>query len=160
MGEFKAITTQEEFDEAIKDRLLRQKESIEKEYADYAELKTRNQELETELGTLQESLSERDEKIKGYDSNISELNAKIAEHETVNLRTKIALDNGIPIDLASRLIGDDEESIAADAKRLAELVGNQGQVTVPPLKNTEPPLGDGQDGAYKSLLENLNLEGE
>ena len=37
--EFKAITTQEEFDKAIQDRLARQKESIEKQYADYAGLK-------------------------------------------------------------------------------------------------------------------------
>lgn len=158
MGEFKAITTQEEFDNAIKERLQRQKEKIEEEYADYAELKTRKEELETELGTLKTTLAEQNESTANYDKTISELNAEIAQHKTENLRTKIALENGIPFDLAGRLVGDDEESISADAKRLAELVGNQEPIA--PLKTVEPQIGDDKDDAYKSLIENLNLEGE
>ena len=48
-------------------------------------------------------------------------------------------------------------SITEDAKRLAELIGNKEPIA--PLKNPEPNIED-KDGAYKSLLENLNLEGE
>lgn len=155
--EFKAITTQEEFDKAIQDRLARQKESIEKQYADYAEIKARNTELETEIGTLKTTLSETTKKTEGYDKDIADLNAKIAGYETANMRTKIALQHGIPYDLAGRLVGEDEESITADAKKLAELVGKKEPIA--PLKDTEPPVDD-KDGAYKSLLENLNLEGE
>lgn len=158
MSEFKEITTQEQFDEAIKERLLRQKESIEKEYADYAELKARNVEMETEIGELNTTLTETTKKYENYDQEISERDAKIAGYETSNLRTQIALKHGIPFNLAGRLVGDDEASITEDAKSLAELVGNQE--TVAPLKVTEPDLGDGKDGAYKSLIENLNLEGE
>lgn len=157
MGEFKAITTQEEFDRAIQERLARQKESIEKEYADYAELKEQNENLQAEIGTLKTTLSETTEKYENYDKDISERDAKIAEYETASMRTKIALQHGIPYDLASRLVGDDEESITEDAKRLAELVGNKDIIA--PLKDTEPPI-EGKDGAYKSLLENLNLEVE
>lgn len=157
MSEFKAITTQEDFDRAIQERLNRQKESIEKQYADYAELKVRNTELETEIGTLKTTLSETNKKTENYDKDISDLNAKIAGYETANMRTKIALQYGIPYDLASRLVGEDEESITADAKKLAELVGNKEPIA--PLKDTEPKVDD-KDGAYKSLLENLNLEGE
>lgn len=158
MSEFKAITTQEEFDKAIQERLNRQKESIEKQYADYAEIKARNTELETEIGALKTTLSETNGKTESYDKDIAELNAKIAGYETANMRTKIALQHGIPYDLAGRLVGEDEESITADAKKLAELVGRNDPV--PPLKDVEPPIGDDKDGAYKSLLENLNLEGE
>lgn len=158
MSEFKEITTQEEFDEAIKERLQRQKESIEKEYADYAELKTRNEELETEVGTLKTALSETNEKTENYDKEISERDAKIAEYETANLRTQIALKHGIPYNLAGRLVGDDEASITEDAKQLSELVGKQESPA--PLKNVEPSIDEGKDGAYKNLLENLNLEGE
>ena len=39
MPEFKSIETQEELDRIIQDRLSRQKESIEKQYADYETLK-------------------------------------------------------------------------------------------------------------------------
>lgn len=155
--EFKAITTQEEFDNAIQDRLARQKESIEKQYADYAEVKTRNTELETEIGALKTTLSETNTKTENYDKDIAELNAKIAGYETASMRTKIALQHGIPYDLAGRLVGDDEESMTADAKKLAELV--KGKEPIAPLKDVEPKI-DEKDGAYKSLLENLNLEGE
>jgi septal ring factor EnvC (AmiA/AmiB activator) len=157
MSEFKAITTQEEFDKAIQERLARQKESIEKQYADYAEIKARNTELETEIGTLKTTLSEANKKAEKYDKDIADLNAKIAGYETANMRTRIALQHGIPYDLAGRLVGEDEKSITEDAKKLAELV--RPKEPVPPLKDTEPQIDD-KDGAYKALLENLNLEGE
>lgn len=152
--DFKAITTQEEFDAAIQERLARQKESIEKQYADYAEIKAENEKLESEIGVLKTTLSEANTKTESYDKDIAELNAKIAGYETANLRTKIALQHGIPYDLAGRLVGEDEKSIMADAKMLAELV--KGKEPIAPLKDTEPSK-DGKDGAYKSLLENLNL---
>ena len=155
--EFKAIATQEEFDKAIQERLSRQKESIEKQYADYAEIKARNIALETEAGTLKKTLAESSKKTENYDKDIANLNAKIAGYETANIRTKIALQYGIPYDLAGRLVGEDEESITEDAKKLAELVGNKEPIA--PLRDVEPII-DGKDGAYKSLLENLNLEGE
>jgi DNA repair exonuclease SbcCD ATPase subunit len=151
--EFKAITTQEEFDKAIQDRLARERDK----FADYEEIKNRNQELENEVGNLKTALGDSNEKAGKYDKDISELNAKIAGYETANLRTRIALQHGIPYDLSSRLVGEDEESITADAKKLAELVKQKEPLA--PLKDTEPII-DGKDGAYKSLLENLNLEGE
>lgn len=155
--EFKAITTQEEFDAAIKERLARQKETIEKQYADYAEIKAKNIELEKEAGTLKSTLAESNKGKEKYDKDLSDLNAKIAGYETASMRTRIALQHGIPYDLAGRLVGEDEASITADAKKLAELVGNKEPV--PPLKGLEPKVDD-KDGAYKALLENLNLEGE
>ncbi|MDT1997240.1 DUF4355 domain-containing protein [Carnobacterium divergens] len=155
---FKAITTQEEFDTAVQARLLREQETLSKKYSDYDQLKIRNTELETEVGQLKTTVNETSEAAKNYDKTISELNAKVAGYETASMRTKIALQNGLPIDLADRLVGEDEESIKADAERLASFVSKQQ--TPPPLKNTEPPLGKNKDGAYKNLIENLNIEGE
>ena len=155
--EFTAITTQEEFDKAIQERLKREKETLEKKYADYEEIKTKNQTMEAEVGTLKSALSEANKKTEGHDKNIAELNAKITGYETANLRTKIALQHGIPYDLASRLVGEDEKTITEDAKKLAELVKQKDPV--PPLKDTEGNA-ENKDGAYKSLLNNLKLEGE
>ena len=154
MGEeFKAITTQEEFDKAIQERLKREKEK----YTDYEEIKTRKKELETKVGELTKTIETSGAKYKEYDKNISDLNAKIAGYETANMKTRIALQNGIPYDLAGRLVGEDEDSITEDAKKLAGLVGQREPVA--PLKDTEPKL-EGKNGAYKNLLENLNLKGE
>lgn len=154
---FKTIETQEELDQIIESRLARQKETLEKQFADYDQLKTRNEELEKEVGTLQTTLNETTEKSKSYDTTISDLNAKIAGYETANLRTQIALKNGLPLDLADRLVGEDEESLNADAQRFAGFV--KSAAPVPPLGSTEKDAKSTEDGAYKNLVENIN-EGE
>lgn len=154
---FKIIETQEELDQIVESRLARQKEALEKQFADYDQLKTRNEELEKEVGTLQTTLNETIEKSKSYDTTISDLNAKIAGYETANLRTKIALKNNLPLDLADRLVGEDEESLNADAQRFAGFV--KSAAPVPPLGSTEKDAKSTEDGAYKNLVENIN-EGE
>ena len=53
---FKAIETQEEFDRIISERLSRQKESFEKQLADYDQLKTAKADLESQVGTLQSTI--------------------------------------------------------------------------------------------------------
>ncbi|HFD6482304.1 MULTISPECIES: capsid assembly scaffolding protein Gp46 family protein [Enterococcus] len=155
MMTFKTIETQEELDRIIQERLNREKEK----FSDYDAIKTRNAELENEVGTLKSTIEETNAATKSHEQTVADLNKKIAEYETASLRTRIALQNGLPIDLADRLVGDDEESIKADAERLAGFVGKKQQ-TPPPLKNQEPPLGEGKDASYKNLIENLNLEGE
>lgn len=154
MSEFKAITTQEEFDKAIQERLNRQKESIERQYADYADLKAKNAEMEKELGSLRNTLSEVNEKAKGYDKTFAELNAKIAGYETANLKTKIALQHGLPYDFASRLVGEDEKAIRADAESLSKRIKRQ---TPPPLKSTEP-TGTGEGAELRNLMKELRGE--
>lgn len=156
---FKVIETQEELDRIIQERLIRQKESLEKQYEDYEQLKTRNTELEKEVGTLTLAVEESSKDVKKHEQIVTDLNAKVAGYETANLRTRIALQNGIPFDFADRLVGADEESLKADAERLSTIFGNKQQ-TPPPLRNTEKPLGEGKDEAYQTLVENLNLEGE
>lgn len=156
--EFKAITTQEEFDKAIADRLSRQKESILKKYEGFDELQKENESLKTQLGEANKALEESTKDIEGFNSQIEELNGKVGQYELSKMKTTIALQNGIPYDLAGRLQGEDEASILEDAKSLATLIGQKDPVA--PLASTEPQGVGGEDSAYKALLENLNLEGE
>lgn len=152
MSDFKPIETQEELDRIIQDRLNRQKEK----YSDYDKIKARNAELEEKIGTLESTIEESGNAAKTHEQTVAELNAKIAGYETSSLRTRIALQNGLPLDLADRLVGEDEESIKADAERLAAFV--KPKPPVPPLKDNEPSLKDGEDKAYKNLIN--NQEGE
>lgn len=155
---FKVIETQEAFDEALKERLSRERETIRKQYdEEYAPFKEtaesltkENAELKTTIEEANRSKGEVDEKLKKLESNLK-------NYEISSMKTKIALQNGIPYDMASRLMGEDEASITEDAKKLAELI-NAGKPT-PPLKNTESNV-DGENQSYISLLNNLNLEGE
>ena len=156
--EFKAITTQEEFDKAIADRLSRQKESILKKYEGFDELQKENESLKTQLGEANKALDKSNKDIEGFNSQIEELNGKVGQYELSKMKTTIALQNGIPYDLAGRLQGEDEASILEDAKSLATFIGQKDPVA--PLASTEPKGVGGEDSAYKALLENLNLEGE
>lgn len=158
MSEFKAIESQEELDRIIQDRLTRQKESLEKQYSDYEEIKTRNADLEKQVGTLQSTIEESKTSAADYDKQVQELNSKVAGYETANLRTKIALQYGLPYDMAERLVGENEESLKADAERLVPFISKQKQV--PPLKNTEKPIVTDEDADLKAMLKNLNERGE
>ena len=140
MLDFKTIESQEELDRIIQERLTRQKESLEKQFADYDQLKTRITELETENGALKTTAEETKGTLEGHEKEVAELNAKIAEYETASLRTKIALQNGLPFDLAERLVGADEESLKADAERLAGFI--KPTTPAPPLRDTEQPAGN------------------
>ena len=154
---FKAIETQEEFDRIISERLSRQKESFEKQLADYDQLKTVKADLESQVGTLQSTIEQSKAGQEDYTKQISDLTSKVAGYETANLRTRIALQNGLPYDLADRLVGEDEESIKADAERLSSFVAKPHSA---PLKNVEPNIKKDENSAYRKLVEGLKTEGE
>lgn len=152
---FKTIETQEELDRIIQDRIARERDK----FADYDELKTKVTDYETQVATLQKAIDESNATIKSHDDTVASLNSKIASYETSSLRTKIAIQNGLPLDLAERLVGDDEESIKADAERLASFV-TKPKAPSAPLKDLEPPLGDDKNSNWRQMASNLTGEGE
>ena len=155
MGEFKPITTQEELDSIIGERLKRQKESISKQYTDYEELKTKNFDLEKELTELKKSLESSTSSKTELEKQIEELTGKVKAHDLSSLKIKYALENGIPYHLAGRISGDDEDSIKADAQSLSDFF--KSQTPPPPLKSTETNT-KGEDVAYQNILKGLKGE--
>ena len=149
--EFKPITTQEELDRIIGERLKREREK----YSDYEDVKKSNQELETQLGQLQKSLEESTESKAEFDKTIAELTSRVNSYEKESLKVKIALANGVPYELASRISGDDEESMVKDAQSLSRMMRYQQPEA--PLKETETVVND-IEGAYKQLLQGIQGE--
>lgn len=152
MSEFKPITTQEEFDAAIKARLSREKEK----YGDYDQLKSRVTELEEENVSLKSTIEANKQSKDDSEKQIEEMQKQIAGYETANLRTRIALQNGLPYDLAERLQGIDEESLKADAERLASFI--KPVEPVAPMRNLEPALEKNENTSYKNLVQGLVFE--
>ena len=152
MSEFKTITTKEEFDAAIKVRLSREKEK----YGDYDQIKSRVAELEEENVGLKSTIEATNQSKADTDKQLEELQSKIAGYETASLRTRVALQHGLPYDLADRLQGTDEESFKADAERLAGFM--KSKESIPPLKTNEPSLGDDKDAALKGMLHKMRGE--
>lgn len=157
MGEFKPITTQEELNEVLKDRLNRQKESIESKYANYDELVEENKSLKEQLSDTQNILEKNKADSDSFNSQIEELKGKLNSYELKSLKTDIALKNGIPYELASRLVGETEDDLLNDAKNLSSMLTKNEPVQ--PLKSVETEMNK-EDSAYAKLINNLDLQGE
>lgn len=152
MSEFKPITTQEEFDNAIKERLSREKSK----YSDYDQLKSLVEDLKKENVDLKSTIEANRQSKTDADKQLEDMQKQIAAYETASLRTRIALQHGLPYDLADRLQGTDEESFKADAERLAGFMKKSQPVA--PIRNTEPALEKNEDTSYKNLVQGLVFE--
>ena len=152
MSEFKPITTQEEFDAAIKERLSREKAK----YSDYDQLKSRVTELEEENVGLKSTIEANNQSKADADKQLEDLQNKIAGYEMASLRTHVALQHGLPYDLADRLQGTDEESFKADAERLVGYIKKSQPVA--PIRDSEPVLEKTENTLYKNLVQGLVFE--
>ena len=156
MAEFTPITTQEQFDAAIGERLKRERETIAKKYGDYDELKNKVADYEKQIGQMNKAADDAAKKYAGYDKELADLQDKVKGYETASVKTRIAHDVGLPYVLAGRLSGEDEAAIRKDAESLAQLLGCQktGRKAAP-MKDSEPPDVDAKTAALKSVLNSI-----
>ena len=104
---------------------------------------------------MSKAAKESAEKYAGYDKNLAELQAKVKGYETDSVKTRIALEAGLPYTMASRLCGESEEDIRADARSLASLMG-AGRTEAAPLHTGEPAGGSSKRDALRALNAQLN----
>lgn len=150
----KPITTQEEFDAAIKDRLKRQEQTIRGEYADYEDLKKKSGTWAEEKEAYEKASAKSKEDYAALDAKYQEATGKIATYEADALKTKIAIENKLPLELRGYLKGSTEEEIKASAEELGKFT----KVTqVPPLADPEGNQTKGNE-TMKKLLKGLKGE--
>lgn len=154
MGDFTPINTQEELDAILAERLRRKDEQTAKKYGDYDDLKTKVTTYETQIGDLNEKLEELTGKQKGHEKEVSELTAKVKKYETAALKSRIASEKGLPLELADRLTGETEEELGKDAEKLLGVVGKTKKAA--PLADPEPGKTTTDDSMWRSLAKNLN----
>lgn len=129
--EFKPINTEEEFNAAVK--------------AKYGDVEDLQGKITTHEGT-----------IAARDKTIAELQGKVKGYETTALKQKIAKEKGIPLDMASRLAGDDEKSLRTDADVMAaNLRAYKGAA---PLAEPGPAAEDGKRAGLRNLLRGMKGE--
>lgn len=157
MAEFTPIETQEQFDAIVKDRLARAEKAAAEKYSDYDAVKKQNADLATQIAQLNEQLKKQAETIDGNKAVVDDLTAKVHGYETASVKTKIALELGLPYQMADRLTGTDEESIRKDAESMVALIGmNKPKV---PLGNPEPDAGgDPKDAVWKKFAASLSKD--
>lgn len=135
MAEFTPIETQEQLDKIIGERIERANRKAAEKYADYEDIKTANASLTEQVAQLQSQIQPFAEQVKTKDALIEELTGKVHTYETASVKTRIALEIGLPYQMANRLSGNTEEEIKADAEGLKALVN--AQVQPAPLGNPE-----------------------
>ncbi len=159
---FEAITTQEQLEGVIKDRLEREREKFtgfedyKKKAGEYDELKKKADGYEATIADYKKAV-DGDDKTPGYKKQLEELKGKVKGYETSSVKMRIAHENGIPYELAERLSGDDEEAIKKDAERMSKFLKASGRRA--PLASTEPEGGvDGKRAAIKKMLAGMKGE--
>lgn len=161
MSEFNVIETQEQLDAIIGERVARaEKKGEEKaaeKYADYDEIKKRLDDQVKEIENLNAQLTAQTESAATSGKELEDLKAKVQRYETDSVKTRIAHEEGLPFEMASRLTGDDEETIREDAKKLVELVGKSKPSA--PLGGQEPVVkGNDRDSALREMLTQMKGE--
>lgn len=133
--QFEAITSKEQFNALVEPLLKAERDK----YADYAD-------LQKKAG-----------QVDGLKSQISDLTARIDTLQGEAMQRKIAHEEGLPYELAGRLVGKNENEMRADAKALAKFVMKKPVKTLP-LQQSEPEQTDSSRSALKDVLGKLRKE--
>lgn len=160
MSEFTPITTQEQFDAAIGERLKRERETVAKKYGDYDDIKGKVADYERQIGDLTREAAEKAKTYAGYESTLAELNAKVKGYETSSVKMRIAHELGIPYELADRLSGDNEGDIRRDAESLSKILTRPNNQTAPMRSHEPAGGGDSKTAALRALTTQLTSKGD
>lgn len=152
MAEFTVIETQEQFDNAIKARLDREKSKFSEQIAELEGFKTKYEESQKQIADLSNALNSANEKVSGFEGQIAEKDSKIKDFEIKASKTQIANELGLSFDAIEFLQGNDDESIRKSAENLKNLVGS---TKVAPLASGEPQNVDPKDVALRGMLAEL-----
>ena len=159
MAEFKVIESQEDFDARIKERIERAEKKARDEFKEWASpdaVQKLKEEHAKEIESLNAKYAEELQKYEGYDEKFKQYTGRIHELETTQLKTRIANEKRLPFDAIEFLTGDDEESISASADKLSKLSAHSRQTGF--VRNTEEPVGDSREQAYRELARKLKGE--
>lgn len=119
-------------------------------------LQEENSTLKAENVTIKNSLEEALSGKKKQDNELENLITELNGYKRSALQTKIAVETGLPLQLAARLTGEDEAQLREDSITLLGLI-KENKPTLP-LASSEPKQVKSEDLAFRTLLQ--NLEGE
>lgn len=152
MSDFTPITSQEQFDSAIKERLERAGKKYEG-YTSPQDLEQIKASYDKQINDLTSAAEASAKKYANYDKELADRDAKIKSFETASIKTRVAHEMGLPYGAGEYLRGDDEKSIMESAKAVKALFGTSRKTA--PVGSTEPAGKGSKDDAFREVLENL-----
>lgn len=153
MAEFTPINTQEELDNIIKDRLSRQETKIRGEYAEFDSLKNQAESWASEKEKYEQTIKDSKTKYAELHKQYDEATGKIAQYEIDALKTKVAMESGLPVGLYTYLKGNTEEDIRKSAEELGKYAkAGQRQPMAEP--EADPPKNN-EDAIYLKMAKQI-----
>ena len=156
MAEFTPITfnTQEEYDNAFKERVARAEKKFEG-YTSPDDLKKIQADYQKQIDDLTKSINDQSAKYKDFDKQLAEKDSKIAKYESDSAKTRLAVQYNIPFELADKISGSTPEEMEADAKKLASYFAQSGKKA--PAFTPSDSDADGVTKRFMELNPNLKL---
>lgn len=117
--------------------------------ADYVKtLRSESANYRTKLRDAEAALEAANGRVSEFESTAPELTRRAESAEALATRYEVALEKGLPLDLAKRLIGDDRDALSADADALLASVGSNrpapdlGQGTRQSVQSKKPSMSE------------------
>lgn len=161
MSDFNPIETQEEFDKAIKARLAQKDRELAEKYKGYLspdEAEAMKADFKKQIEEANKSVKEANEKLSTFDKTVSELTQRAEKAETTVLKTKIANEKNLPIELADRLIGNTEEELKADADSLSGIIKPTGKGAPPLYSGTQKAASTSVEAGMADFVQAINAQ--
>jgi hypothetical protein len=114
---------------------------------------TLKEEYEKRIAEATAQIQSVKDSYAGKDAEFKTLTERAEKAEKALLKNRIANENGLPLELSARLIGETEEELKADAEKLASFMKPQ---SAPPLKSLEPVTTDKNAAVWAKMLAGLN----
>ena len=151
--EFTPITTQEQLDGIITERLKRDREAQSKKYDGWIS----PEDYQEKTGELQKQLDALNKENEGHKATIAQHEASIKAYETASVKSRIADEVGLDRRLINRLNGETEDDIRKDAEGLKELFGSANVPPVDTMRSTEPAqkAGNNTEAAWAAMSAQL-----
>ena len=147
---FTPITSQEQLNSIIGERIKRAQESVEKKYADYVS----PDDYQKALADANQVFDDYKKAHENDEQTIADLTAKNKAYETASLKSRIAHEVGLDYAWINRINGEDEKSIREDAESIKKLVGSGANNNLMPTKNAE--AGEDYNSSTAALRSVLN----
>lgn len=149
--DFKPITSQEQLDSMLKDRLDRKEKAVRSEYGDYEDLKAKAQKYDEAQEAAKTELEKAQERAKKAEDELATMQAQKARAE---LAMKVSAATGVPANLIQ---GSDEATMTASANAIATFAksqhphvpGDKGGAATPPAPVTKASIYAIEDKAAR-----------
>ncbi len=156
----KPITTQEDLDALIGDRLKRDREAQAKKYEGWLSPEKQEEAAKAskkQINDLTKQIEDQEKKYADMEQQSQILQAQNHKYETDLVKQRVANELGLDWGLADRLTGETEDDIRKDAENLKSLLGTN--TAAPPLRTYEADKGTRTtETAWKDVLSQMRGE--